>query len=197
MASRLQIYNMALSHIGMKKIYSTSTQNPSLVACDLHYPEALEDTYSEYSWSFATVKEQFASPSIDIVGWDYVYTYPPKAAIVNAVFSAANVDYKDEQEFEVVFVPGSNKKVICSNEPDAYIEYTYIVEDTTLFSPKFVLALSFKLAALIAFSLTADASKSDEMRNAAAGVIAEAKRINFKEKIKRPEQSNKIVDARG
>lgn len=199
MASKLQFYNMALTNIGMKKIFSTTsaTSNPSLEACDLHYLEAITDTYSEYSWSFATVKEQFPVASVDVVGWDYVYPYPPKAASVNAVFSEANVDYKDEQEFEVVFIPSAGKKFVCSDEAEAYIEYTYIVEDTTIFSSKFIAAGAFKLAALIAPALTGDPALAQKMSEYAAVAISEAKRVNFTEKIKRPKRSNAIVDSRG
>lgn len=197
MASKIQIYNLALSHIGMRKLFDTTTQNPSLEACELHYPTALEDTYAEHSWSFATVKSKFAQVSADVVGWEYVYAYPPKAAVVNYVFSAANVKFKAEQDFEIVFLPESNKKVVCSNEPEAYQEYVHMVEDTTLFSPKFVLATSFKLAALIAPSLIADPEKAELMRASARGIINEAKRINFGEKEKRPEQTNEIVESRG
>ena len=65
----------------MKKLFNTTESNPSLEACELFWLEALKDVYSEYAWSFATVKDQFASPSTTVVGWDYVYTYPPKAAV--------------------------------------------------------------------------------------------------------------------
>lgn len=196
MASKLQVYNMALGNLGMQKIYSTDLTNPSAKACDLYWDQAIEDTFSEHAWGFATVKEQFALVSVDVVGWEYVYAYPPKAAIVHNVFSEANVDYKEEQEFETVFIPDSNKKVICSNEAEAYIEYTYIVQDTTLYSPKFVVAAAFKLAALMAQTLTSDPNIAGAMQQNAGMIVAEAKRLNAKEKLKKANHTNKIVDAR-
>ncbi len=194
--SKLQIWNMGLSHLGMPKIFSTDLDNPSAIACDLYWLPALDDAFSELSWAFATVKEQFALVSETVVGWDYVYAYPPKAAGVHNVFSEANVMYKEEQEFETVFLPSSNKKVICSNEPEAWQEYTYVVLDTTIYSPKFVIAASFKLAALMAQSLTSDPGAGGAMQQNAGIIVSEAKRINAKEKIKRAQQTNPIVEAR-
>lgn len=198
--SKIQIYNFALVNLGMGKIFSTDTSDPRLIACELFYPQALEDTYAEGTWSFATVKEQLALVSTTddagVVGWDYVYAYPPKAAKVDYVFSEANVDYREEQDFEIVFLADQNKKVVCSNEASAYQEYTYIVEDTTIFSAKFVVALSFKLAALIAQTLTTDPGIVQAMQQNASMIIQEAKRLDFKNKPKEKKQTNKIVNSR-
>lgn len=196
MDSKIQIYNMALGNLGMQKIFSTDTDDPRYKACELFYTEALEDTYAEHAWGFANVKEQFALVTATVVGWSYVYAYPPKAAQVHNVFSAANVDYKEEQDFEVVFLPDQNKKVVCSNEQSAYQEYTYKVADTTLFSPKFVVALAFKLAALMAQTLTTDIGIVQAMQQNAALIIGEAKRLDSNEKPRQPKQTNKIVNAR-
>lgn len=197
MASKIQIYNMALSNLGMAKIFSTDINDPRMKACELYYYEALIDTYAEHAWSFATVTEQFALVSATVVGWTYVYAYPPKAAIVHNVFSEGNVDFKEEKEFEIQFLPAQNKKVVCSNESEAYIDYTYIVEDTTIFSPKFVVALAFKLAAFMSQTLTTDPGVTQAMQHNANIIIDEAKRLNSKEKIKRPKQTNTIVESRG
>jgi hypothetical protein len=188
---------MALSHLGMQKVFTTTPNNdPRIVACNLYYDDALKDTYEANEWSFATVKDQFAQVDADVVGWSYVYAYPPKAASINYVYSEANVKYKIEQEFEVVYLPDTNKKVVCSDEESAYIEYTHIVEDTTLFSSKFVTALSFKLAALMAQTLTNDPGVSQAMQQNAGLIVQEAQRLNKGEKIKKPEQTNSIVNSR-
>ena len=187
---------MALGNLGMQKIFSTDTSDPRYKACELFYPEALNDTYSEHAWGFANVKAQFAIVSATVVGWDYVYAYPPNGARVNNVFSEANVEYKEEQEFETVFLPDQNKKVICSNEVSAYQEYTYIVEDTTIFSPKFVVATAFKLSALMGQTLTTDAGIVQAMQQNAFAVIQEAKRLDATEKPRTVKQTNKLVDAR-
>ena len=196
MASKIKIYNLSLGHLGMQKIFSTDTEDPRMKACLLYYPEALEDTYAEYAWGFANVIEKFAIVSATVVGWNYVYAYPPKAARVHNVYSEANFEYKEEQNFDKVFLPSQNKTVIVSNEAEAYQEYTYMVEDTTIFSPKFVIALSFKLAALMAQTLTTDPNIAGAMQQNAMGIIDEAKRLDAKEKPKTTKQSNKIVLSR-
>ncbi len=187
---------MALSHIGMKALTTTVGGNPRADACNLFYDEALKDTYREHGWAFATVKDQFAMPSVEVVGWNYVYAYPPKAAIVRYVFDESNVDLKYKQEFEVVYIPAQNKKVVCSDLAEAYIEYTYIVEDATIFDSKFTLALSYKLAAMMAQTLTTDTQVGPNAMQNFQMIVAEAKRINFQEKIKRPTTESEIVNVR-
>lgn len=196
MASKIKIYNLSLGHLGMQKIFSTDTEDPRMKACELYYPEALEDTYAEYAWGFANVIEQFAIVSATVVGWDYVYAYPPKAARVNNVFSEENSEYKEEKDFDKVFLPSQNKTVIVSNEQAAYQEYTYKVEDTTIFTPKFVMALSFKLAALMAQTLTTDPNIAGAMQQNSLSIIDEARRLDSKEKPKRTKQTNEIVQSR-
>lgn len=196
MASKIQIYNMALGNLGMQKIFSTDTDDPRYKACELYYTEALNDTYSEYAWGFANVKEQFAIVSATVVGWTYVYAYPPNGARVNNVFSEGNVTYKEEQDFELVFLPDQNKKVICSDEDSAYQEYTYIVEDTTIFSPKFVVALAFKLSALMGQTLTTDAGIAQTMQQNAVMIINEAKRLDATEKPRTVKQTNTLANSR-
>lgn len=196
--STLQIWNLALNFLGMETLTTSALTNPSAKACNLFFETCRDDVYSEYRAAFATVKEALVLVDDTVIGWDYVYQYPTKCARVWNVFNEGSVEYKEEQEFEVVYLSSQNKRVICSNLESAYAEYTYKVADVTMFDAKFVLALSYKLATAIAPALLgADSQKATEALNLYLSVISEAKRLNAQEKIKKPTFSSGTVDSRG
>jgi len=197
MASKIQIVNMSLSHLGMNKITSLSQDDPNAIAADTFWEDALNDVYSEHRWPFANVQERLAELTDEIIGWSYVYAYPNKASMVFYVYDEGTADQKKEaNEFEVVYIPSSNKRVICTNIADAYAEYTYKVTDTTLWNAKFTMAFSYKLAAMMAHTLTGDADKGISLLNIYNAVITDAKRLSHQEKIKKPFRQSSAYDAR-
>ena len=199
MASKLQIVNMALAHIGLKPLADLDGTDPITTAVNTYYDYSLEDVFSEHRWPFANVKTALSEITVedDDIEWDFMYTYPSSAARVFLVYSEGSVTTKEYEEFEVIYLTGSTRKVILTNTEDAYAEYTYIMTDTTKWEPKFTLAFSYRLAALIAFSVTGDVDNSVKMNDIYASFIGEAKRLSFQEKIKAPYPKTDTIDARG
>ena len=197
MASKIDICNLSLYHLGMKPIASTTDNNPSARACEAFFNLCVEDMYSEYKWPFATAKELMAETTDEVIGWDKVYAYPIRAARVWYIYNEATTDTKEEQEFECIFIPEYNKRVICTNLEEAYAEYTYKILDPSLFDPKFSMALSYRLASSIAVQLTGDDEKAKAMVEVYNGVLHEAKRLSFVEKRKKPTQNSGYQKSRG
>lgn len=118
-------------------------------------------------------------------------------ATVWHVFDESTADKKDEQDFAVFLIPGStDRRIICTNLDDAYMEYTFIVNDTTLWDAKFVMAMGYRLAASAALLLPADPKKGEGLMNAYNAIIAEAKRISATERIKKPSTTSGYQKAR-
>lgn len=89
-----------------------------------------------------------------------------------------------------------NTKVILTNLEEAYAEYTYLVTDTTLWDSKFVMALSYRMAASMAHILLGDATKGEKLMGVYNLVLQEAKRISFSEKRKKPIQTSGYQNSR-
>jgi len=195
-ASKIEICNLALSHLGMQGITSITESNPSAIACNNFFDKCRDDVFSEYRWPFATVREALVLASDEVLGWTYIYVYPTKASTVWYVFDEGTVDTRHEQEFEVMYIPASDRRVICSEAQYAYAEYTYQVADTTIYSPKFVIALSYRLAASMAHTLTGDASIGLKLMDVYNAILSEAKRIGYSERIKKPSQTSSYQNAR-
>lgn len=198
MASQVDIYNLALSHLGLEQIASISDTSPSGNACNLFYEPSRDDTFRGARWAFATVTVSLTADAASITSpeWTYIYDYPSTCACMWAVFSEANADMKERQDFEVQYNIANTKKIILTNEADAYGEYTYILTDTTEYDPSFVMALSYKLAANMAHTLIGKEETQQSMMNGYQLAISEAKRIGSIEKRKKPTQESSYVNAR-
>lgn len=197
MSSKIDIANLALTHLGMNPIRSLETNTPSAIACNTFFESSRDDVLAEAQWPFANVQTALVLSNITILGWDYVYVYPTKAAAVWAVYDESTVEEKEAQSFEVRFVPSSNQRVICSKLASAYCDYTHKVEDTSLYGPKFVMALSYRLAAAMAHTLVGSVEVGVQMTNLYNVIISEAKRISMAEKKRKPFQRSSYQDSRG
>lgn len=199
--TELSICNLALQHIGQNKVTDVmlaADTDPSSVALNSYFDVCRDDVFREHRWPFAVAQDALVTlSSASVLGWGYVYEYPTQnAASVNYVFNETTVDDKQDQDFEVQYLPDDAVRVICSNCEDAYMEYTHIITDTSLWDPKFVMAFSYRLAAAITVALTGDAQKALSLTQMSNAIIAEAKRVSFAEQRKKPKQTSSYQNSR-
>ena len=190
MSSKLDICNLGLSHLGMKAISTLTGTSPSQIACNRFFDPCKDDVFSELDWPFANYEEALSVLADEVLGWVYVYAYPPKSARVWYVYNESTVLKKDEQEFETKYIQSINARVLCTNLETAYAEYTYKIDDTTLFSPKFVMALSYRLAASMSHQLIGDEDLGIKLMNLYGAFISDTKRLASAEKIKKPNRTS-------
>lgn len=103
MSTKLDIFNLALNHVGMNKILSDSDiSSPSGKACNRYFEPCRDDLFSEHEWPFASVQLELAESSeTALLGWDVMYDYPSETiSKVWSVFNSAVADRKHEQDFE-------------------------------------------------------------------------------------------------
>ena len=193
----------------MKPITDLTTDaaanNPSALAINKHWGPCRNDLFREFQWSFANVIEPMemvltVTQDDDYPEWASFYTYTENAATIWHVFDESTVKTKSENQFEVVYNPTLNERLICcdlSTYNAAWCEYTYNVTDTLLWDTKFIMAFSYRLASAICMELTGDAEKALKLTQLYNAILHEAKRIDSREKKSKPTQSNPIVDARG
>jgi len=157
MASKTEIANLAISHIGIgKEVANIDTeQSEEASACRRYFDIAKENTLGDMSWNFATRFVTLglveSTPSTE---WDYSYRYPTDCLEIRRILSGVR---NDTQRTRIPFriISDSAGKLIYTDEPGAVIEYTRNITDIDLFSPEFKMALSFRLAYYIAPRLTA------------------------------------------
>jgi len=186
----LDIYNLALSHLGMKPVSSTTDETqPEVLACNTHFPNARDSVLAQLAFPFNSapivLAEHLSINDTSIPGWSFFYTYPASALSIWEVYSSANASSAVEKDFEVRYLPAISAKIVCTNEEDAYANVSYLVTDYTLWDDRFIEAVSFKLAASICMPLTGDAELALKFRDMFNVMVHEAKRKSAREKRKK------------
>lgn len=188
MANAIDICNLALSHLGDTATVA-SIDPPSGSAqsqhCARFYPIARDTLLEMHAWNFSTTRAALALLDETNESWLYVYAVP--ANVVN-VISVLPSDAGDDYEistmpvpFPAIPVPGSptvyvpqpyametltdGTQVILTNVEDAVLRYTVKPTDPTVFTPLFVLTLSWHLASMLAGAiLKGDAGAAEGKR---------------------------------
>jgi hypothetical protein len=177
MASAVDICNLALAHLGdTATVSSIDPPEGSAQAehCSRFYPIALNSLLEMHYWSFTTKRVTLAQVTNNWPQWKYAYAIPGDANnIISVLPPDATDDYStkftptDTPYFAANYAPVTsagryvpqqyNKEidadgngVLLTNQENAELRYTAFVNDTTAFSPLFVLALSWHLASMLA-----------------------------------------------
>jgi len=161
-ASKVDIWNMALTHLGeLREIQSETEDTVERILCSRFYDLSLDATLRGVPWNFArsyfTLVTAAESPPTQ---WAYAYDYPANCLnplhIVKDGDSKANIG---RSQYEVAQdVSGLPKKIIYTDELDAILSYTVLTTDTTLFPPDFTLAVALHLGSQLAVPITNDAN---------------------------------------
>jgi len=154
MASVVEIYNMALGNLGIGvNISDTAEAAPEARQCNRFYETARDFVLERFPWPFATryytltlVAEE---PNPD---WLYSYRRPADCVKVRRILSQVS-------RIDITPIPFNESRdnsggLIFTDEASPIIEYTYRETQTAYFTPSFVIALSWKLAAMIGPGLT-------------------------------------------
>lgn len=158
MASIVSICNLALTHLGKDRIDTLTEASSEARACNLVYDQTLDALLSAYPWRFArgrtTLSEVDNGRADD---WKHAYALP--TACVKAL-SVELASLSDDGELPPAPLSGwpyelEGETVYCDLTP-ARLAYVKRVTDPTKFSPLFIEALSWHLAARLAMPLTRD-----------------------------------------
>jgi hypothetical protein len=179
-ASEVDICNLALSHLGDDAtVASIDPPEGSAQAehCARFYPVARNALLELHTWNFATRRATLALLDDEGTQWTYTYEQPSDAL---RVLSVLHVDAPDDLAVpafptagRAVYTPqpfvcesdALGRKIIYTNQEDAMVRYTAFVTDTTKFSPLFVTALTWKLAAMLAGPvIKGDAGRAEAKR---------------------------------
>lgn len=156
MASKTEICNLALSHLGVsKEIASLTEKSQEAQACNRFYDTCLSATLRDFSWHFATRYTELALVEEDpTTEWAYSYRYPTDCVKVRKIVSGIR---NETEATRIPFMEAQDDSglLIFTDQADAQIEYTVLASDPVRYPPDFTLALSFRLAYYIAPRVTA------------------------------------------
>lgn len=185
----IDICNMALVHLGQTKFIAALTErSPAASLCNQLYPQARNFALEDFPWGFANkyavlglVEED---PNDD---WDYSYRYPSDCVAVRRIVTALGRSDPKPPPFEI---GGDDAgRLIYTDEADATIRYTRLVEDANLYPAVFGEAVSWWLAGLMAPGLAKD-QKHAQAAFQMYGIIkgqAQAQQLNEQQQTDEPD----------
>lgn len=154
MANRIQICNMALGHLGEAgSISSIDPPEGSKYAedCAQFYPMARDLAFSEASrgFHFNTKRAPLALSGTPPSSWEYSYAWPADVLHPLAVLFPEYVTDEMRSQPFVTETTGT-KRYIYTNVEQAVLRYTFKQTDEATWSDPFAMAVSYRLASLLA-----------------------------------------------
>lgn len=155
MFAKVDIFNMALGHLGISKII-TDVDEESLEAAALRnfYDIARDMIFRAIDWPFARVIKPLAlieeTPNEE---WNFKYEYPADCALFLKIVTGYYYDTSElKAEFELLNTDTGT--AILAQQQEATAQYIKVITQTGMYPPDFVIALSYLLASLAAMSIT-------------------------------------------
>lgn len=140
--SGIAIARQALALLGRSSIESFTEQSPEARQAKTWYDPSRREALSYHDFSFArktTALAEHSEAATD--SWKYRYAKPANCLRVWKVFAEGS---KTAQPFEEALV--GEQMTILTDVPNAYVQYTFDLEVTDLFSPLFTRALRYLMA---------------------------------------------------
>lgn len=153
MASIVDIVNLALSHLGDEaQVISISPPDGTVQASHggRFYPIARDQLLEMHPWTFATRRVTLAQlTDADQPEWAFSYALPNKCLRPLAVLPPDAWSDEKSEDYKVES-SADGARVLYTNVEQATLRYIQLVEDTTKFTPGFVMSLGRLLASLLA-----------------------------------------------
>ena len=216
MPSEVDIANLALALLGdSATVSSMSPPQGSAQAshCARFFPIARNALLEMSTWGFSTVRVSLAAITYGFTEWKYAYQVPSDMVNSIAILDpAATDDYSQPytQGYTPLGTANTNQSlytpqpysietdrvtgvpIILTNQINATLRYTRVVTDPTLFSPTFVVALSYLLASFLAGPVIkgdAGMNVSNSMRKKAVDALSESRPSDANQGVIRTTQS--------
>lgn len=191
-SSQTAIANLALGHLKIDPVVSIDppdSDSKAATAAAKWYDQARRDTLEAHPWNFASKRTSIASES-SAPAFEYTkkYQVPPDFIRVNRIgekWDDPILDFEIEQDY-----------ILCDESTPLKLKYVYDIKDVSKFSPKFITALSYKLAAFLAYEMTGNASLVEAMENQFERAMTQAASVDGQNRPTRRIQRSRLRDAR-
>lgn len=198
--TKLEIYNLALGHIGQITTIGSENENSTeRRLCDRFYTNAREECLADFDWPFARA---FTTLSLTTsanppVGYTYEYNYPASCFRTRYIMGTTRA-WIDRVPFEVAW--NGTAKVILTDRQSAELAFTRDVTSESEFDPQFTTALSFKLSSRLAVPIAQDGNIATLMMQQYMQTMQNARNSTLDERVgepnRNPQSTNDISEAR-
>ena len=179
---------------------STSIENPNstdnkAVLLNNYYTLARDYVLKDFDWNFANVFRSLAlNAEVESYGkFKYCYDYPNDCICARDVFEEFSYQM---QPFSIASLQNGTK-VILTDIPNAVLRYTKRIENETVFTSEFSLALAYYLASLVAGVLVGSIQKGELAFEKYNKFLSHARLLNAREGLDEKISNDDYLSARG
>lgn len=149
MSTETEICNLAISRLGEQANMIDLREDSSYAAVARDtYPIVRDALLERHAWNFATTRARAQLSAEEPIDWKYMYQVPAKCVRVLSVYTEGSGQLIEDEPW--VLEMQGEYRVILTNIKDAIIKYVQYTSNVDLFSPGFVDALAWHLAASLA-----------------------------------------------
>lgn len=190
--SRVSIVNLALSHLKTDAVVSIDppdSDSKAAAAGAKWYDQARRHTLEDHPWKFASKRVNVvAETAAPLFEYAYKYQVPSDFIRVNSIGESWQdpiEDYEIEGDF-----------ILCNEAAPLKLKYVWDLNDATKFSAKFITALSYKLAAFMAYEITGNASAVTVMEDQYTNALTSAASVQGQNRPTRRVERSKLRESR-
>jgi hypothetical protein len=208
-SSDIEICNMSLSLCGVRKqIRALTDGSPEAFLSVAHYPQARDSLLSEVPWPFATKRATLTARTDpaelpDIVyltrsGWEYSFVPPTDMLKARDIWTGSRTPLPSQKiPFAIEANDTSSGLLILCDMLEPELSYTARIEEVSLFPSEFVEALVWRLAARLVLPLAVKPEYARALEQGAAGYLARAIGVAFREGEEGPPPESEFITIRG
>lgn len=161
-ASLVEIYNRALTKVGVTDLLATTSDGRAEAdVCNLYWADIRDEVLGDYPWPFAKTQAALTEDTVTTrEGWEHIYPLPSGCLqplfLITQETRIALVDSDSRDAYEVTLNDAEDGQILCCDVAEADIqalEYIAQVTDVTVYPPRFVDAVSWRLAVELALAL--------------------------------------------
>ena len=182
MATQVEICNMALTRIGVKKLISAIDDGSTEAnMCDLYYDEVRRRCLTKGDWTFARKRLDLTTEAGDPpAAWAYQFQVPSDLLvgrrIDDGMQTPSNIDGIILYTME--WSPDSIKKLVYTDQEDACLIYTWDQDDEAQFDAFFTSYFAWVLAGELAMALHNNLKRQETCEFKADAVFSDAIEAN-------------------
>lgn len=190
--SKVAIVNLALGHLKVDPVVSIEPPDPDskeATAGAKWYDQARRHVLEDHPWKFAQKRIQLlAESTAPLFEYSTKYQLPPDYIRLNRLGESW---YDPEGDYEI-----EGDYFLCNIASPLNVVYGWDLKDVTKFSPKFITALSYALAAFMAYEITGNASLVDSMWDKYTKMFSTAAAVGGQNRPTRRVQRSRLVESR-
>lgn len=193
----VEICNIALSYLKATPIISWEQETESALQCRRFYDLTRKTILRAHPWSFA--RKIIALPELpgSVPDWKYLYQRPADCLSVRRIFTGNSIKaYQPQMDQYSVFSLSETTQAIACNIQNAWMDYTFDLNNTEAFPADFIKAFTYLLASELAIQLSADTSAKELNFSLYQEALAQALKMNFNENMERVRFQSEILAAR-